>query len=174
MSKVFLTRRACGRSNQQVVIEHVRDRAPGTVFPYAELEALLSTGCDRTFDRRDVQQIVRAAKTRLLRENKRTLAVVPNVGYQLAFAKEHLGIANGHTKRGERQLRRAVVTLENARLDEMTAHERELHLAQCEVNQRILAEQRRMTSKQARHDLMIARLTSRVEQLEAGKNPPTA
>lgn len=166
-TSAFRNRRASGRSNQQVIVELVRGQQPGTVFTYSQLVAALSEECDRVFTRQDVQQIVRLAKFRLLREYKRTLANVPNVGYQLAHAKEHLGIANGHTKRGQRQLRKALTTLENARLDEMTTQERDLHTAQCAINSALYHAQRTITSKQYRQDALIATLTSRVEQLEA-------
>jgi len=170
----FMSRRPGGKSNQQVIVELVAHCSPGTVFTYEQLGESLADGVDREFDRHDVQQVVRLAKFQLLREHKRTLANVPNVGYQIAYAKEHRGIADDHTRRGQRQLKRALVTLENARLDEMTAQERELHLAQCEVNNRLYHEQRRILSKTARHDQLIARLVSRVEQLEAGSQRGTS
>lgn len=164
--QIVRPRRTNGVSNQEVVIALVRDHAPGTIFTYEQIATALEEGVERKFDRTDVQQTVRLAKMRLLREQKRTLACVPNVGYQLAHAKEHRGIAEGHTKRGQRQMKRALVTMENARLDEMTPAERELHLAQCEINQRLYQEQKRILAKQSRHDQLIARLTARVEQLE--------
>jgi hypothetical protein len=169
MSTVFRKRRPGGVSHQEVIVELVSGHEPGRVFTYEELAAALAAGADREFDRQDVQQVVRLAKFRLLREHKRTFACVPNVGYQLAHAKEHRGIAESHTRRGHRQMKRALVTMENARLDEMTAGERDLHLAQCEINHRLYHEQRRMLAKQSRHDELIARLVSRVDQLEASK-----
>ena len=165
----FARRRTTGLSNQEVVAEHCRRHPPGTTFTYEALAAVLSEGTDREFSRSDVQQVVRLAKMRLLRDHKRTLANVPRVGYQLAHARDHRGLAGAHTKRGQRQFKRALVTLENARLDEMTAAERELHLAQCGINQALYLEQQRILSKQARHDQLIARLAARVEQLEAGR-----
>lgn len=171
MKTRFLSSRVDGKSHQEVIVNHVRDHQPGKVFTYDDLAAVLAIGVDRTFSRADVQQIVRLAKMQLLREHKRTLACIPNVGYQLAHARHHRGIADSHTRRGCRQMKRALVTLENARLDEMTPVEREQHIAQCEINQRLYQEQRRILSKQAQHDQMLARLVSRVEQLEASAKP---
>ena len=173
--ETLLKRRADGRSNQQVLIDHVQSHAdqPGKQFTYEELSAVLGSGTDRDFDRVSVQQVVRAAREQLLRQHKRTLVCVPNVGYHLAHAREHKAIASAQTRRGHRQMKRALSTMENARLDEMTATERELHLAQCQINSQLYHEQRRMLSKQQRHDDMIARLTSRVEQLEAKADDKT-
>lgn len=164
-------RRADGRSNQQVVVDHVHAAQPGTEFTYEELAAVLADGTNRVFERVDVQQVVRLAKFQMLRQHKRTLQTIPGFGYRLAHARDHAGIADDHTKRGHRQMKRALTTMENARLDEMTVQERELHLAQCAINSRLYHEQRRLMSKQNRHAELIARLTCRVEQLEAKAEP---
>jgi len=170
--KLFDTRRADGSSNQEVIVNLVCGAEPGTVYTYDELTESLEDGTDRTYDRRMVQSVVRLAKLRLLREHRRTLTVVPNVGYRVAHARDHRGIASDQSKRGERQMRRALATMENARLEEMTTAERELHIAQCAINAAVYAEQRRLTSRQNRTDTIIARLTSRVEQLEGVTDKP--
>lgn len=165
------SRRTDGRSNQEVVVDLVYGGEPGVVYTYGDLTAALETGTDRKFDRAAVQAVVRLAKLRLLREHRRTLTVVANVGYRLAHAREHRGIATDQTRRGQRQMRRALHTMENARIEEMTAAERELHIAQCSINHQLYEEQRRILSRQNRTETIIARLTSRVEQLEGDKSP---
>lgn len=170
--KLFDTRRTDGMSNQEVIVNMVCGGEPGTVYTYDEITEALQSGTDRTYDRRMVQSVVRLAKLRLLREHRRTLTVVTNVGYRVAHARDHRGIASDQTKRGERQMRRALATMENARLEEMTAAERELHIAQCAINAAVYAEQRRILSRQNRTEVIIARLTSRVEQLEGGAEKP--
>lgn len=166
---IFERVRKNGLSNQQVIVEHVRDSQPGTIFTYDDLARVLAADSARTFTRHDVQSIVRLATVQLLRNHQRTLDNVRNVGYKLAHAKEHLGIADRHTKRGQRQMRRALSTLENVRLDEMSVAERELHTAQCVINSTLYAEQQRLLSKQNRHSQLIASLVARVDQLEAKK-----
>jgi hypothetical protein len=166
MNAAFQKRRADGRSYREVVVEHVAGFQPGQVFTYESLAKLLSEGTDREFTRDDVQNIVQRSRAKLLREQQRTLVSRANVGYVLSRANEHLGIADDQTKRGQRRLKHAVLVLENARLDEMTTTEREIHIAQCEINRTIYREHRRILTKQARHGELIARLTSRVEQLE--------
>lgn len=167
--KTFETRRVDGQSNQEVIVNLVCSGDPGAVYTYEMLTEALEDGTDREYDRPAVQAVVRLAKLRLLREHRRTLTVVANVGYRLAHAREHRGIAGDQTKRGQRQMRRALHTLENARLDEMTTAERELHVAQCSINNMLYAEQQRILSKQNKTETIIARLTSRVEQLEGEK-----
>lgn len=165
----FETKRADGKSARQVILEHVHGHEPGTVFTYNQLEALLELDGTDDENRRTIQHAARACQYRLLRDYKRTLVSVPTVGYRLALAREHRGLADDKTRRGFRQMRRALDTLENARLDEMTQGERELHLAQCELNSRLYYEQRRVAKKQDRHDQLIARLTARLDQIEAVK-----
>ena len=167
--KTFETRRTDGLSNQEVIVNLVCGGEPGTVFTYDQLGAALDAGSDREYDRRSIQAVVRLAKLRLLREHRRTLTPVANIGYRMAHARDHRSIASDQTKRGQRQMRRALNTMENARLEEMTAAERELHLAQCSINHQLYQEQRRILSRQNRTETIIARLTSRVEQLEGDK-----
>lgn len=165
----FETRRTDGLSNQEVIANLVCEGEPGRVYTYDELQQALEIGADREYDRKAIQGVVRLAKLRLLREHKRTLTVVANVGYRLAHARDHRGIAGDQTKRGQRQMKRALTTLENARLDEMTTAERELHIAQCSINSILYTEQQRILSRQHKTETIIARLTSRVEQLEGEK-----
>lgn len=163
---VFRPTRADGRSNQQVIIDHVLDKAPGTTFTYEEFKDLLSD-CGIKVTRKFIQQVVILARNRLLHEQKRDLICVRNVGYQVAFARDHKAIAGGRTKKANRQLKKALTTLENVRLEEMTEQERTTHLAQQQVNYTLYHEQRRMMKKAQRHDELIARLCFRVDQLEA-------
>ena len=166
LSGTFAIPRPDGRSNQQVVIELVRDAAPGTVFGYRQLAEALRPGAGHAFDRKAVQEAVRAANPRLLREHRRELACVPKVGYKLAHASEHVTLSGARTRRGHRQFRRATQTLEYARLDEMTEPQRAVHLAQQAINAELYAVQSRLLRKQAQQGRLIASLTSRVEQME--------
>lgn len=163
------SRRVDGRSNQEVIVDMVCSGTPGEVYTYERLQEVLCDGTDREFDRRAVQAVVRLAKLRLLREHRRTLTVVANVGYRVAHAREHRGIATDQTRRGTRQMRKALHTMENARIEEMTAAERELHTAQCAINSMLYQEQQRILNRQARTEDIIARLVNRVDQLEGEK-----
>lgn len=159
--------RASGKSNQEVVIGLVKDADPGTLFLYEELRAALAEGTETEYDRAAVQQAVRAANDGLLTEFKRCLRVVANVGYRLAYAREHVELANAHTRRGERQLRRALHRLRNVRTEEMTEPERQRHNDQVVVNEAMYAYMQSQKRQAQRHADLIASLSSRVEQLES-------
>ncbi len=167
--KTFRIGRADGRNNAQVVVDFVRNSgmAPGTQFTYEELAAELSKGSPREFERKDVQQVVNKANRRLLNEYQRCLVVVTNVGYSVAPARDHLGIAGGKNKKGQRQFSLACEVLQNVRRDEMTDQERIVHDAQTQINLMLYAEQKRILRKQLEHSRLIAKLTSRITEVEA-------
>lgn len=170
--KPFVVGRVGGKSNQQVVVDFVCAAEPGATFTYDQIAAALAEGTDRIYDRREVQQVVRLANRRLLREYRRVLRTVVNVGYSVAHAKDHLGLASVRNTRGQRQFRWALETLENVRLDEMTEQQRMVHVAQQSVNAELFQTTRRILTRQAQHAKLIASLTHRVEQVEgkaAGK-----
>ncbi len=160
-------RRTDGRSNQQVIADHVSRHEPGRVFTYDELACVLADGTDREFTKEDVQHVVWLSKPQMLAKYKRTLTNVSKVGYRLAHAREHTGIADGHTKKGSRQMRRALATMEHARTDEMTQVEREIHNAQLTINNHLYYTVQRIQSRQDHHGDIIARLAAKVDQLEA-------
>jgi signal transduction histidine kinase len=168
----IMSRRVDGRSNQEVLVDYAiaasQDR-PDHVFTYGDLSKALGVGVDRMFSREDVQQVVRLAKPLMLTLHKRTFTNMPNVGYRLARASDHQAIAKAHTRRASRQVRHALLTMENARVDELTDAERELHNAQLTINRRLYEEQRRIVARQQRQDDLIAQLASRVDQLEADR-----
>lgn len=159
--------RANGKSNQQVVVELVSAAEPGTTFTYEALGAALAEGTDREFGTRDVQQVVRLANRRLLREHSRCLRSVPTVGYALAHARDHRELAGARNRRGQRQFKWAMETLRNARMDEMTEQERAVHVAQLDINTALYQQNRRVLRRQEEQGRLIASLTQRVEQMEA-------
>lgn len=156
-----------GKSNQQVVLEVVANAQPGDVFTYDVLADALQEGTDRLFDRERIQQIIRLSNRRLLRDFSRYLVAVHNVGYKMAHARDHRDIASGRSKRGKRQFKWAMDTMRHARLDEMTEKEKTLHIAQTAINTELYQAIRRVNRKQDERDRLVAKLTHRVEQLEA-------
>jgi hypothetical protein len=162
MSQFKITR-TDGRSNQQVVIDLVCGAEPDTLFPYAALEAALERGSETTFDRRAIQACVRAANRRLLHEHRRILEPVANAGYRLARGPDHTRLGNARQRKADRQLKWAVDTLANARTEEMTSEERNLHTAHLIVAVQV----QQATRDLRRHDRLIARLTHDQDQLRA-------
>jgi hypothetical protein len=122
----FEITRADGRSNAQVLLDHVKEGDPGRVYFYEELIDALSRGGPQQ-SVQSVQRIVRAALKRLLHEQQRTLKCVINTGYQLAFASEHLVLSGDRTKRGMTQWQHARLLLEEVRWGEMDTNARKAH-----------------------------------------------
>lgn len=118
----FEITRTDGRSNQQVLIDTVKNEEPGRLFTYDELKQALG------FDSRvRVQRTVIAAQHRLLKEFCRTLDNVRGEGYRIAKASEHTRIASSRKRRAENQLRRGLHVLRNVRWEEMDADARAAH-----------------------------------------------
>ncbi|MEV7008235.1 hypothetical protein [Streptosporangium sp. NPDC051022] len=88
------------------------------VLTYDDLGDLL----DRDFlaDRSPIYRTIRE----LEKNNARTLANVKGIGYRLAAAVEHEGLARSHHQRSRRQLRKAVSKAASANRAEMTVDER--------------------------------------------------
>src|SRR5690606_37949278 len=57
-------------------------------------------------------------------------SVVPNVGYRIIRADEHLPVSLQKKDRAQEHLRRGIELLRHARLDELTAAQRTLHEGQ--------------------------------------------
>lgn len=167
MSTTFTVSRPNGKSSQQVIIELVSEAEPGTVFDYDQFTKSLVYPGSGPFDRKRVQQIVRLTNKRLLREFKRLLRPVNGIGYTIAFAKDHVELAEQRNRKSVRQIKWAVDTLDNVRLDEMTDQQRAVHLGQQIINKELLTVQRRILRQQKQQSRVIANLTSRVEQMEA-------
>ena len=126
----FKPNRADGRSDARVLIEAVGDAEAGTVFTHDELIGALSVGTDRQIDRTTLSAAVRCANDRLLKEKKRTLHAVRGVGYRLAAASDHLGLALNRRSRADRQLEAGYRTLQHVRWDEMDANAKAAHEGQ--------------------------------------------
>jgi len=166
MATTFKIGRDTGQSNTTVLIDLVKEAVPGTVFTYDELSVALSKNTDHCYSKREVQQSVALANHRLLREHKRVLRNIRNVGYKMARANEHSELADSRTRRGNRQMKWALETMENARLDEMTEQERVIHVAQTTINNQLYEVTRRLSRQQAGITRILDNLSSRVDQLE--------
>lgn len=169
MTITFEVTRASGKSNQQVIVELVCNAAPDTLFTYERLAAALADGSDIVYDRHAVQSCVRMANRRLLEEHQRCLEAVRGSGYRIIRAGEHHRIAVWRNRRGCRQYREAMRTLQNVRTDEMTPEERQRHDAQLVINSALAQAVRSQQKQSERMSELIAGLTHRVEQLEAKK-----
>lgn len=119
---MFEITRADGRSNQQVLIDAVRDSEPGTMYSYGELQRMLGfKSKERT------RAVVLAAQHRLLKEYNRTLENVRGEGYRMAEANDHTRIAHGRRRRADSQLRKGLHVLRHVRWEELDEESRKAH-----------------------------------------------
>lgn len=127
---VFYIRREDGRSNQQVIIDYVKDGQPGYIYKYDELIAALNDGSPTVHDRRSLYAIVIGCMHRLLEDHQRTLKNIRSTGYQLAHASEHSRLAVIRKHKADLQVRRGLDLLRNVRWDELDPNQRMLHESQ--------------------------------------------
>jgi hypothetical protein len=86
----------------------------------------INADLERPFDRRAIAAIVRRANPQLLKTHQRELRCIPSVGYRMVSASEQLVLADHRRSRANRQWSRGLLSLENARLEELTPAERTL------------------------------------------------
>lgn len=159
--------RADGRSNQQVIIDLVKDAAPGTTFTYDTMATVLGVGTKRVYARHDVQSVVRLANERLLREHSRCLKTLRGVGYAVAHGSEHCRIAGDYRRKSRQAVRRALLRLEHVRTDEMSPQQRESHVAQANLSSALFFYMRAIEKGQERHDRLLGSMTAQVDQINA-------
>lgn len=73
------------------------------VVTYAEMGRALGSGHSRP----QVQAIVHQVAPRLLIQEKKAIRAIPNVGYEIVEASQHLDLAKGHEGRASKALGRA-------------------------------------------------------------------
>lgn len=170
MTRAFAASRPDGRSDRRVIFELTRGSAPDTTFTYQQLVDALSEGLETPVERDRVYRAVTAANKTLLKEEKRYLCVVRNVGYRVIGADEHLPVALIKKDQAQAYLKKGISLLRNARVEDLNPTQRTLHEGQL----LILGGLYRATQESARrHDHMeqlVAGLTKRVDALEEGKS----
>jgi len=165
--KLFEASRNDGRSDRQVVFELVRDADPETTYSYEDMCGALTKGTDREITRGVVYRAAGAANHTLMRERKRALVVVRNVGYRVIRADEHLTVALVKKDRAETMVQRGIELLRHARVDELDEPHRTLHEGQLLVMSGFYDALRSTRRRQEQHDETINALLERVDKLEA-------
>jgi hypothetical protein len=130
MSTRFKIVRDDGRSNQQVILDLVKDAQPGTTYDYDTLCNALSTGTNKTYTVPEIQRIVTVACIRMLKEQARTLQNVRNHGYRIAHGSSHMSLANQRRHKADKQMKVGLMVLQNVKWDELDANQRLAHEGQ--------------------------------------------
>lgn len=167
---MFEISRPDGRSNQQVVVDHVHDKMPGTLFSFSELCDLLERDTQQQFTSARIGAVVRHANGRLLKEHKRELSSVRGEGYRLALAREHRGLATTRERKADRQIALGLRTLQNVRLDEMTENERQAHLGHLMVTSGLASQIQLIREREEARDEAIASIQTKIQELTTRKD----
>lgn len=170
--KPFQPSREDGRSDRTVVFSLMQNAEPNTVFSYDRLQQALSVGTDRAIDRRTVGTAVRAANKKLLSEQRRSIVVIPNVGYRVVEAKEHMTLGLARRDRSEVQLAAGFEVLKQTRIEELDEPERSLHRGQLMIMAALYDAIRTTRKRQDVQDRVIEDLLQRIDKLEQRKPDP--
>lgn len=166
------------RARWRIIYELLQRAEVGQVITYEDLGAVLDL--DPQSDRHTIQMAVRRAAREHEEADNRALDVIPNTGYVIVPAPEHLRLARDHHKRASKSLARGhskVVHVDLSGLDPETRHAFEVvaraFALQMEFNKRFDVRQARleqavndMSQRTERTEEEIAELKARLARLE--------
>lgn len=158
MSAQFKTARRSGKSDRQVIVEHVHAAAPGTIFEIDDIIARLSMGTGRTISKAVASAAVRSANSVLLKEHQRCLRAVRGVGYRMVAASEHKPLALERKRRADKQLQRGLEVLSHVRWDELTEEQRRAHEGTLIVVSALHSAMSSLSSRQDRLEEIIRKM----------------
>lgn len=179
MRRPFRTTRSDGRSDRRVIYELVQDAEVETVFSYEELISALQVGLPKgtMVDRDRVYRAVASANRTFLRERKRYLEVVENVGYRVIRADEQLPVSLKKKDRAQGYLQRGIELLRHVRLEELTEAQRTLHEGQLMIMSGLYHAIQESTRRHDRAESLIEDLLKsnrdiqdRLDRLESGSS----
>lgn len=147
------------RSLRTIVADLTSKASPGDLLTYRTLAFALELPED---DRTQIRQAVSAARDVILKDQNRALIAVRGEGYRVAYANEFAGLAQGHRRRADRQMTKALDIVSNVNESELSPEDLKRHRAVAMVIRNL-------------HNRMSG-AESRLEQLEKavfGERPPT-
>lgn len=166
----------------RIVYGLLRKAATGSVVTYEAIGGALALDPDN--DRHAIQMAMRRAAREHEVEDRRAVDVVPNEGYRVVEAREHLTLARRHQKKASRSLARGqskAVHVDLSGVDPDVRHALEVtaqaFALQMDFNRRFAVRQSRLeqavqeiTGVQAedrqRSEAEVAKLRERIERLE--------
>lgn len=172
------------RARWRLIYDLLVKAETGEVITYQQLAEEL--GLDADADRHAIQMAVRRAAREHEEVDKRALDVLPNTGYVIVPAPEHLRLARGHQRRANRALARGhskVVHVDLSGLEPETRHAFEIvaraFAMQMDFNKRFDVRQAKlegavnaMSQRAQRTDEEISELKARLARLEGDATEP--
>lgn len=171
------------RARWRVIYDMLRGSAVDDVITYERLGEAL--GLDPGADRHVIQMAMRRAAREHEVSDKRAIDVIPNTGYLIVQAPEHLRLARRHQKKSSKALERGqskVVNVDLSGLEPETRRAFEVvaraFAMQVDFNRRFDVRQAKleqavsaMTERTERTEEEIAELKARLARLEDGEQP---
>lgn len=157
-----MTRRRREDAQWRIAFDLLSPLEPNDVLPYEVLCAAYDTD-----DLHKVQRMVMRANQDLLSQLGRKVSAVPEVGYRMILAAEHVTHARRHEMASRRQMSKALVVIESTRMNELTSVQQE-NVAQLRITYRGIVEafdyhEERLNE----HDGLIANLQRGQDELRA-------
>lgn len=151
----FRSARDDGRSYVQVVLDMVADAPPGTCFSYQTICDVLSDGSPKQFDREDARRTVLDANKKLLAIHRRSLRNVRGEGYRIAYAFEHMDMADSRKTRADVQMQYALDLLNHVDWGALDENQRKAHMAQLAITSAVINNQRALDARLTRIESTI-------------------
>ena len=151
----FKASRPDGRSDIRVLLDLVKDQPAGTAYSFDELREALQVGTGRKFAEPAIRNAVSRSFRKMLKEQQRTLHSLKGYGYRLAFAQDHMRLAEERKHRANVQMGRGLLTLQQVRWDEMDAATRAAHEGTLMIVSALIEQQRALERRMSRIETAI-------------------
>jgi len=152
------------RARWRILYDMLAERDSGDTLTYDEMVTALGLHAD---DRNTAQLAMRRAAVEYELSHKRAVKAVPNVGYRIVDAGEHLGLARTHQGKASRSVKRGLSKVTNVDLNRIDDPEVRKAL---ELAAAVLSHQdemmRRMSIRQAHMERALNTVSERTEENE--------
>lgn len=152
------------RARWRVLYEMLVKHDVGDVVSYPEMGAVLNLDPDA--DRHVIQMALRRAASEFLEVDKRAVDVIPNIGYRVVAAEEHMGLARRQQRRSNRALARGRSQVVNVNLNEVEPEARKAFEVMAQAFSMQMDFNRRMDVRQARLERAVHSMTTRHERTD--------
>lgn len=149
----------------RVIYDALKPLAVDDVLTYEDASSLL--GLDPETDRSTIQAAIRRASRTFEKADKHALVAVPNVGYRVVRADEHVVLARGQQRRASRALERGHSKVVNVDLRGLSPEVRALTEATARAFSMQMDFNRRFDVRQNRLESVISEVSQRTDRSEA-------
>lgn len=148
----------------RIVYDALKGMSVDAVLAYERAGELL--GLDPVVDRSTIQSAVRKASRTFEKVDKHALVAVPNVGYRVVRADEHVVLARGQQRRASRALVRGHSKVVNVDLRDLSPEVRALTEATARAFSLQMDFNRRLDVRQNKLESVISEVSQRAERSE--------